>query len=70
MKMPTSIPWSADVEIPSACEHDLIAHRAQEIWRDLGCPEHRDLDIWLEAEAEVRATLQKVFRHPHLPLAT
>ena len=52
---------------PSLSEHDQIARRAHEIWRELGCPQNQDLAIWLEAEAEVHATAQKTFRHPRLP---
>lgn len=49
--------------------HDLITRRAQDIWRQLGCPQGRDLEIWLEAEAEIRAVQRRTLRHPHLPLA-
>ncbi len=52
-----------------ALVHELIARRAREIWSDLGCPDHQDLAIWLEAEAEIRAMQERSFRHPHLPLA-
>lgn len=48
--------------------HELIALRAQEIWRQLGCPENQDLAIWVEAESEIRATRERCFRHPHSPL--
>jgi hypothetical protein len=51
-------------------DHDRIARRAQEIWRELGCPQNQDLAIWLEAEAEVHAVAQKTFRHPRLPTST
>ena len=50
--------------------HDEIARRAQELWREQGCPSHCDLDIWLEAEAELQAIKHKVYRHPHLLLAS
>ena len=30
-----------------------IAERAYFIWRQRGCPEGRELEIWLEAEAEL-----------------
>jgi len=66
MNTPTSIPWSADVETPVS-DHERIAIRAQEIWRELGCPKDQDLAIWLEAEAELSATDHKVLRHPHRP---
>ena len=48
--------------------HELVARRAQEIWCQLGCPQHQDLAIWLEAEAEIHAMREKSFRHPHMPL--
>lgn len=49
--------------------HELISRRAREIWFELGCPKNEDLAIWLEAEAEIRATRDKSFRHPHLPVS-
>lgn len=30
--------------------HDDIAQEAQLLWRERGCPEGRDTEIWLEAE--------------------
>ena len=51
-------------------DHDRIALRAQQIWRELGCPQNQDLAIWLEAEAEVHAIDQKTLRHPHLPTSS
>jgi hypothetical protein len=32
---------------------ELIRERAQEIWKEHGCPEGRDVEIWLAAEREV-----------------
>jgi len=32
---------------------ELIANRAYELWRALGCPEGRDLELWLQAETEI-----------------
>ncbi|MBC8009997.1 MAG: DUF2934 domain-containing protein [Burkholderiales bacterium] len=52
-----------------AVMQDLTVARAQDMWHELGCPSDRDVAIWLEAEAEVRAMLEKTYRHPHLPLA-
>lgn len=68
MKPPTTQhPFpSADTD-SSVCDHEHIARRAEEIWRELGKPSGRDLEIWLEAEAELRATRDHVYRHPHLP---
>jgi hypothetical protein len=35
--------------------HDLIAERAQAIWRERGSPEGRDMEHWLEAERQLYA---------------
>jgi hypothetical protein len=35
-------------------EHDEIAGRAYRLWEEQGRPEGRDLELWLEAEAEAR----------------
>jgi Protein of unknown function (DUF2934) len=32
---------------------ELIRERAHEIWIEHGCPENRDVEIWLAAEREV-----------------
>ena len=68
--MDTLIPFPlpTDTDDP-ARTRELIARRAEELWRSLGCPEHQDLAIWLEAEAEIRATRERSFRHPQPPLA-
>lgn len=63
-----SFPLPTEADDPARI-HDLIARRAREIWRELGCPKNQDLDIWLEAEAEIRATRARAFRHPQFPLA-
>lgn len=69
--MDTLIPFSLPAEIDDPTRtHELIARRAQELWRELGCPENQDLAIWLEAEAEIRAMRERSFRHPHSPLAS
>ena len=34
---------------------DMITQRAREIWKAAGCPEGRDLEYWLQAEAELLA---------------
>ena len=67
--MDTLIPFPlpTDTDDP-AKTRDLITRRAEELWRSLGCPEHQDLAIWLEAEAEIRAMRERSFRHPRLPL--
>ncbi len=33
---------------------DAVAARAYEIWKTSGCPVGRDLEHWLQAEAEIR----------------
>lgn len=38
-------------------DHDKIRQRAFEIWETQGRPQGRDLDHWLQAEAEVIAPL-------------
>jgi len=37
--------------------YDEISSRAQSLWRDWGCPEGRDTEIWLEAERLLRRCL-------------
>ncbi len=63
-------PHYCDDEKPSHphVTHEEIAHRAHELWLEQGQPAGCDLDIWLEAEAELYAIKQKVFRHPSLHL--
>jgi hypothetical protein len=34
--------------------HEQIAKRAQEIWRQRGCPHGQDKQHWLEAEQQLR----------------
>ncbi len=67
--MTTLMPFPPAAETPKdpAALHDMIAGRAREIWTELGQPEGQDLEIWLEAEAEIQATLHHTLRHPHLP---
>lgn len=35
--------------------HDQISQRAYELYRESGCIEGRDMENWLQAEAELRA---------------
>ncbi|HEY1765578.1 MAG TPA: DUF2934 domain-containing protein [Opitutaceae bacterium] len=35
---------------------DQIAAKAESLWRDMGQPESRDEEIWLEAERQLRRT--------------
>lgn len=44
--------------------HERIAARAREIWRELDCPHDQDVEIWLEAEAELHAIYGHEYRHP------
>jgi hypothetical protein len=37
-----------------APSHAEIAARAQALWRQMGCPDSRDEEIWLEAERQLR----------------
>jgi hypothetical protein len=41
----------------SAPTHEQIAARAYEIFVERGRPQGRDLDHWLEAEAQLRASI-------------
>ena len=34
--------------------HDEIVRRAEELWRQYGCPQGRDEEIWFEAERQLR----------------
>lgn len=68
--MNTLIPFPLPSETDDPAKtHELIARRAQELWLELGQPDNQDLAIWLEAEAEIRATRERSFRHPRSPLA-
>jgi hypothetical protein len=40
---------------PSPASEADIARRARVIWASRGCPEGCDVEIWLEAERELRA---------------
>lgn len=46
--------------------HQEISQRAYEIFMERGCPEGRDLEHWLEAEAQLRARTAS----PSIPTAT
>ena len=39
----------------SRVSHDEISQRAQQLWENLGRPEGRDEEIWLQAERELQA---------------
>src|SRR5580698_9003493 len=51
---PSSAPSSA-APAPHSVAHDIIAERAQAIWRERGSPLGRDMEIWLEAERQLYA---------------
>ncbi|MEO6569278.1 MAG: DUF2934 domain-containing protein [Opitutaceae bacterium] len=36
--------------------HEAVTQRAQQIWRERGCPEGCDTQIWLEAERQLAMT--------------
>ena len=36
--------------------HESVTQRAQQIWRDRGCPSGADNEIWLEAERQLLTT--------------
>ena len=41
---------------PNPPTHEAVKHRAQQIWRERGCPEGCDTQIWLEAERQLAMT--------------
>jgi hypothetical protein len=45
--------FSATPPAPNSVAHDIIAQRAEAIWRERGSPAGRDLDHWLEAERQL-----------------
>ncbi|MCX7824259.1 MAG: DUF2934 domain-containing protein [Verrucomicrobiae bacterium] len=56
-------PLERDVETwLRAIERDLISRRAREIYLEHGAQAGRDLDNWLQAEAEVKKSLEEVER--------
>ena len=48
-------PASSAAPPPHSVAHDIIAERAQAIWRERGSPAGRDMEIWLEAERQLYA---------------
>ena len=40
---------------PNTPSHEEVTRRAEEIWREKGCPSDRDEEIWLEAERQLSA---------------
>ncbi|PTX97814.1 DUF2934 domain-containing protein [Opitutus sp. ER46] len=47
---PRSSPPGTGIKPPT---HEQIAALAHELWRERGCPEGSDIDIWLEAERQL-----------------
>lgn len=41
---------------PNAPSHESVTQRAQQIWRERGCPSGQDTEIWLEAERQLAMT--------------
>ncbi len=41
----------------AAPTREEISSRAEALWRQMGCPESRDEEIWLEAERQLRRSL-------------
>jgi Protein of unknown function (DUF2934) len=41
---------------PNSPSHESVTQRAQQIWRDRGCPSGQDTQIWLEAERQLAMT--------------
>jgi hypothetical protein len=46
---------SPEIPAPNSVAHDLIAERAQAIWRERGSPAGHDMEHWLEAERQLYA---------------
>ncbi len=41
------------IETPTQGNNDQVSSRAQSLWEQSGRPEGRDLEFWLQAEAEI-----------------
>lgn len=46
----------SQAQIRQETSHQEISRRAEELWRQYGCPQGRDEAIWLEAERQLRGT--------------
>jgi hypothetical protein len=51
-------------EVRQQVSHDVIARRAEELWRQYGCPQGRDEEIWLEAERQLLGAQQQQSSQP------
>jgi hypothetical protein len=53
-KQPSTGPVApSPIPPPLSPTRDEIARRAEALWRQRGCPEARDEEIWLEAERQL-----------------
>jgi hypothetical protein len=50
-------PDSVSVTPPPSPTREEIAKRAEALWRQRGCPENRDDQLWLEAERQLNGGL-------------
>ena len=64
MKAKTLRPKTA---APAPLTHEQIAALAHEIWQERGCPEGSDIDIWLEAERQLRGSPPQQTEHDPIP---
>jgi hypothetical protein len=55
----TSGPKPASAGRPAMPTHDQIAKRARTIWEKNGCKPDRDEQNWLEAEAQLKAEMER-----------
>lgn len=47
---------TSQAQVRQETSHQEISRRAEELWRQYGCPQGRDEEIWLEAEGQLRGT--------------
>lgn len=52
---------------PRPATQEQIAALAHELWRERGCPEGSDIDIWLEAERQLNGAPPTQRRHDSIP---
>ncbi len=52
--MGSAMNTTTEADIRTQVSHDEVSRRAEELWRQYGCPEARDEEIWLEAERQLR----------------
>jgi hypothetical protein len=56
---PTPIPDSSLGPIGVKLEHQAVAQSAYDIYLGQGCPQGRDVQPWLEAEAHIMSSLTR-----------